>query len=627
MQVIVNDILRSRQWVAYDKSSGFTVGRSVDNDVVLSKSRFISSRVFAVDRASGGWWVTVSSDAMPIRVDGADIAPGKSVKLKPISEISLPGYFLTLRQSSADPAPRESSVSLEELALMLRKIHVLVVESVDLRQRQIDATQASRERLLAIGLKIDAIVKQELADKLSAKGKYRLPLLILAMQWRVLRFLSSGNTSTGRSYSIPGFNKKVEALAEDYDADTVEKLGLSDDSRMVSDLADPFEGVFAEAVNKMAAYMPENVQYYIITRHIKKVVCDMIFGLGPLQDLLEMPGVTEIMVVSPTQIYVEQNGVITKTCHTFLDDDSLMSVLERIVAPLGRRIDRSSPIVDARLADGSRINAIIPPLALKGACMTIRRFPKERITFKDLLEWGSLNESALELLKGVIGGKKNVVISGGTGTGKTTMLNVLSGFIGEDERLVTIEDSAELQLQQKHLVTLESRAANVEGKGQVTIRDLIINSLRMRPDRIIVGECRGAEVFDMLQAMNTGHNGSMTTIHANNPQDAMTRLESMMLMAVDIPLQAVRQQISQALDVVVQLERLPNHQRVVSAIAEVKGINPVTGQIITRIIMKNEFDPVSGKHYLVHNGYIPGFLPELVNNGLLDIERVFEIEY
>ena len=207
------------------------------------------------------------------------------------------------------------------------------------------------------------------------------------------------------------------------------------------------------------------------------------------------------------------------------------------------------------------------------------------------------------------------------------MLNVLSGFIGEDERLITIEDSAELQLQQKHLVTLESRAANVEGKGQVTIRDLIINSLRMRPDRIIVGECRGAEVFDMLQAMNTGHNGSMTTIHANNPQDAMTRLESMMLMAVDIPLQAVRQQISQALDVVVQLERLPNHQRVVSAIAEVKGINPVTGQIITRIIMKNEFDPVSGKHYLVHNGYIPGFLPELVNNGLLDIERVFEIEY
>ena len=627
MQVIVNDIIHSKQWVAYNKSSGFTIGRGHENDVVLSKSRFISTKLLSADRNLGGWRIIVAADAMPVIVDGKEVLPGERVDLKPISEISLPGYLLIFRQNDNKSHNKDAGASLDELALLLRKIHGLVVESVDLRQRQDNATDASNEKLLSIGINVDSIIKRDFADTIASGKKYRLPMLILAMQWRAIRLFAAGSNWEERSYSIPGFNTKAESLAMDYDKELVALLGIDDVSSSMDKLSNPFSGVFSKAVRDVVEYMPENVQYYIISRHIKKVVCDMIFGLGPLQDLLEMPGVSEIMVVSPTQVYIEQNGVITKTCHTFLDDDSLMAVLERIVAPLGRRIDRSTPIVDARLYDGSRINAIIPPLALKGACMTIRRFPKESITFKQLLEWGTLSESAVELLKGIILGKKNVVISGGTGTGKTTMLNVLSSFIPEEERLITIEDSAELQLQQQHLVTLESRAANVEGKGQVTIRDLIVNSLRMRPDRIIVGECRGAEVFDMLQAMNTGHSGSMTTIHANNASDAMTRLESMMLMAVDIPLQAVRQQISQALDVVVQLERLPNHQRVISAIAEIQGINPLTGQIITRIIMKNEFDTQTQRNSLVHNGYVPSFLPELVKDKLLDIETVFGIEY
>lgn len=329
------------------------------------------------------------------------------------------------------------------------------------------------------------------------------------------------------------------------------------------------------------------------------------------------------MVVSPEQVYIEQNGVVVESNCTFLGDEALLSVIERIVSPLGRRIDRSNPLVDARLADGSRVNAIIPPLALKGPCLTIRRFPEERITADHLVRWDAVSAQAMELLRGIIAGRKNVVVAGGTGSGKTTMLNVLSSFIHPDERLVTIEDSAELQLQQKHVVSLELRPANVEGKGAVTIRDLIKNALRMRPERIIVGECRGEEAFDMLQAMNTGHNGSMTTVHANSPEDVMTRLESMCLMAVDIPLEAIRQQISQAVDAVVYLERLQNGQRMTTAIAETAGIHPKTGRIITRIIMKANYSSAAGKYQLEHNGYIPSFLPELSAKGHLDIEKSF----
>ena len=349
----------------------------------------------------------------------------------------------------------------------------------------------------------------------------------------------------------------------------------------------------------------------------------MIFGFGPLQDLLEMPGVSEIMIVSPTQVYLEQYGQVRKSSCSFLGDEALMAVLERIVAPLGRRIDRSTPLVDARLPDGSRVNAIIPPLALKGPCVTIRRFPEEQITFESLLRWGTLSTQALELLRGVIAGRKNVIVAGGTGSGKTTMLNALSSLIGEEERLVTIEDSAELQLQHEHLVSLESRPQNVEGKGEITIRDLIRNALRMRPDRILVGECRGGEAFDMLQAMNTGHNGSMTTVHANNPRDTMTRLESMCLMAVDIPLQSIRQQIAQAINLVVYLQRMPNHQRMVTEITEVCGLHPQTGEILTRAIMKANYREEDGKYHLELNGYIPTFLAELAAAGHLDVHKIF----
>ena len=304
-----------------------------------------------------------------------------------------------------------------------------------------------------------------------------------------------------------------------------------------------------------------------------------ILGLGPLEPFLEDPTITEVMVNGAKNIYVEREGKIIRTNVTFESDDHLMRIIERIVAPLGRRIDESSPYVDARLMDGSRVNAVIPPISLVGPVLTIRKFFKIPLTIERLIELGTMSPESIELLKACVQAKLNMLISGGTGTGKTTLLNVISGFIPDDERIVTLENAAELQLRQEHVVTLESRPPNIEGRGEITIRDLVINSLRMRPDRIIVGECRGSEAFDMLQAMNTGHEGSMTTIHANSPREAMARLENMILMAgMDLPHRAIREQIASALNIVVQLERMRDGTRKCVSVTEVQGME---GDVIT----------------------------------------------
>nr|WP_083701740.1 CpaF family protein [Tersicoccus sp. Bi-70] len=313
-------------------------------------------------------------------------------------------------------------------------------------------------------------------------------------------------------------------------------------------------------------------------RLIKEVTDDVI-GYGPLQPLLDDEQVTEIMVNGPSQIYAEYRGRLTLTGVQFTSEEHLRRVIERIVSKVGRRIDESSPLVDARLSDGSRVNAIIPPLAVRGSSLTIRKFSTDPFQVNDLIGFGTLSPEMAELLDACVKGRLNILVSGGTGTGKTTLLNVLSSFIPADERIVTIEDAVELQLQQEHVVTLESRPSNVEGKGEVTIRDLVRNSLRMRPDRIVVGECRGGESLDMLQAMNTGHDGSLSTVHANSPRDAISRLETLVLMAgMDLPLRAVREQIASAVDVIVQLTRLRDGTRRVTHVTEVQGME---GEIVT----------------------------------------------
>ncbi len=308
-------------------------------------------------------------------------------------------------------------------------------------------------------------------------------------------------------------------------------------------------------------------------RSLFQYVLNEMLGYGPIQPLLDDPEVSEVMVNGPKKIYVEKHGILVRTDLAFDDEAHVMRTIERIILPLGRRVDGDSPTVDARLPDGSRVNAVVRPVALDGPSITIRKFSKEKLTTEQLIEFGTITQNMAEFLRACVLARLNIVISGGTGSGKTTLLNVLSGFIPEVERVITIEDTAELQLQQDHILRLETKPRNVEGGGETTVRDLVRNSLRMRPDRIIVGECRGGEAFDMLQAMNTGHDGSLTTLHANSPRDALSRLETMVLMAgVELPLKVVRTQISSAIDLIVQQSRLRDGTRRTTAITEVAGM-------------------------------------------------------
>jgi pilus assembly protein CpaF len=330
-----------------------------------------------------------------------------------------------------------------------------------------------------------------------------------------------------------------------------------------------------EILDQITIPLPEGVPLSTVEKELLQEA----IGLGPLEYLIELDDITEIMVNGPNYVYVERKGELYRTDTAFADDAQVMGAIERIVSPLGRRIDESSPMVDARLPDGSRVNAVIPPLSLVGPSITIRKFSRKPLEGKDLIRFGSLSQNMLDFLAVCVKVRKNILVSGGTGSGKTTLLNILSSFLPNRERIVTIEDAAELQLHQEHIVRLESRPPNIEGRGEITIRDLVRNALRMRPDRIVVGECRGGEALDMLQAMNTGHDGSLTTIHANSPRDALARLETLVLMAgFELPLRAIREQIASAIDVVVQISRERDGSRKITHISE---ITKMEGDIIT----------------------------------------------
>lgn len=345
----------------------------------------------------------------------------------------------------------------------------------------------------------------------------------------------------------------------------------------------------------------------------KSSLVQNLLKLGPLESLLADDSVTEIMVIDENRVYIEQNGLVSLSDVQFESVEHLMRIIERIVAPLGRRIDTSSPMVDARLADGSRVNAIIPPLAADGPCLTIRKFGKKIFNCDMLLKYGSVTEEMVNFIKCCVEARKNIVVSGGTGSGKTSLLNAISAFISNSERIVTIEDSLELKLQQPHVVRLEARPANADGQGAVTIRSLVINSLRMRPDRIVIGECRGGEALDMLQAMNTGHDGSLTTVHANTARDAVSRLETLVLMAgMELPLTAIRNQIASAVDLIIQTSRLSDGSRKIISITEFEGLND-EGKPMLRDIFR--FKPIKTENKKVYGEFeavnIPSFFEEL----------------
>lgn len=370
------------------------------------------------------------------------------------------------------------------------------------------------------------------------------------------------------------------------------------------------------ALEREFSELPKSISRRVLARQ----VLDEAIGLGPLEALIEDDSVTEIMVNGADDIFIEREGRVVKSDVTFTNDRAVISAIERIVAPLGRRIDESSPMVDARLKDGSRVNAIIPPVALRGPSISIRKFAKRKLEGRDLITYGSLDEPMLRFLEIAVREKKNVVVTGGTGSGKTTLLNILSNFIPPNERVVTIEDAAELKLVQPNLVALEARPPNLEGKGTISIRDLVKNSLRMRPDRIVVGECRGGEALDMLQAMNTGHEGSLTTAHANSPRDAISRIEVMVLMAgMDFPMAVVREQICSAIDLIVHQKRFPCGSRKVTHISEITGLE--SGTIQLQDIFRFDVRTYSGSNGKVAGdfgatGAIPEFMEELADRGV-----------
>jgi len=371
--------------------------------------------------------------------------------------------------------------------------------------------------------------------------------------------------------------------------------------------------VLNDSYNLTKVNLPQTIKEQLF-----REIMDDLLGFGPLQPLLDDPTISEIMVNGRDYVYVEMKGKLIKTQVKFSDDEQIIRIIERIILPLGRHIDADTPMVDARLPDGSRVNAIIPPVALDGPSLTIRKFGKEKLSIAQLVEFGSLTTGMAEFIRVCVLSKLNIVVSGGTGTGKTTLLNVLSSFIPEDERIVTIEDAAELKLQQEHIVRLETKLPNVEGHGQVAVRDLVRNALRMRPDRIIVGEVRGGEAMDMLQAMNTGHDGSLTTLHANAPRDAISRLETMCMMAgIDIPVKIVRTQIAAAVDLIIQITRLKDGTRKVTSITEVGGMEG--DMVILSDIFKFEQTNVTPNGKVIGEmkptGIRPLFTPRLEASG------------
>jgi pilus assembly protein CpaF len=417
----------------------------------------------------------------------------------------------------------------------------------------------------------------------------------------------------------------VESAAETVDEQRMLELSLWIVDRIQASLGSQTELKRAPETERMLqerfARVYQQAGVNLTPEQIKRLftmVCDELMGFGPIQPLLNDDTISEVMVNGPYRVYIEQKGKLKLSPVRFANDEHVLKVIDRIIRPLGRRIDRKWPMVDARLPDGSRVNAVIPPCAIDGSTITIRKFSKNKLKVDDLIRFGSLTPEMAEFLRACVVSRLNIVVAGGTGSGKTTLLNVLSNFIPDDERIVTIEDSAELQLAQEHVVRLESRPPEVDGTGRVTIRDLVINSLRMRPERIVIGECRGGETLDMLQAMNTGHDGSLTTLHANTPRDALARMETMALMAgMDMPLKVIREQIASAIDLIVQQTRLEDGQRKVAYITEVQGMEGET--VVLQDIFKLEIlgKTPEGKIQaeLRPTGVRPRFTPRLESHG------------
>ena len=609
----------TRRTVSVD-AEPIVIGRNDDCDVVL-KGPFVGRRHAAIVRRGNQFFVE-NLGRSGTRVTNREILSGKPVRVDFGDEIQIGQFSLALirpdggAKSERDPAGEDRFELHRRLMDFEQQIHAELLERMNLRvTASINKSDAAFvNQILSHLEEVLSVRCRQMEDELVVHTcRTHLHRLVIA---EVVRQCQGRFQTDYRAADERLLDANHEQAIGEVVASVVDTLPLLFDPTTVNEDLAVAEVAFDDQFNQVIDSIAPALRRYIVHRTVSKDIQDIMFGLGPLQDLLDMANVSEIMVVGKDRIYVEKNGVIQPTTRSFFSDEVLMSVIERIITPVGRRVDHSTPLVDARLSDGSRVNVIINPLSLVGPCLTIRKFGWIPFTIDDLIERDTISEPCAEFLQGCVIGRKNIIVSGGTGSGKTTLLNTLSAYARPNERIITIEESAELKLPQPHVVGLEGRPANIEGRGEYTIRDLVRNALRMRPDRLIVGEVRGPEALDMLQAMNTGHDGSLSTIHANAPAEAVQRMETLVLMAVDMPIRAIREQIMAAVDLVVHMERFPSGARRVTHITEITEIDQETHEVRLEDIFRLR-DP--GQDRMRHTGYIPTFTEHLVETGRIDV--------
>ena len=616
------------------------IGRGPDNDVVLDNPS-IANHAIVLECKDEGWHVIVI-DGNSIEIGDHEIFKGDTFPVQSDDQIKLFPYTISL---SLEKSPQRKAMSRnrldDQMSLFMRELHVNLIEyheellkriydHLDSPDKQHHPEQWETELEEKISdLETDLEVLAERTGLFKGSQKRLLDhivghtlrgeLLSIVMRQGVRPTAEQQTKSTWSRLqtSHPGREQELERLAQH--VSSALKLG---DIKDPADRIDTIEDQFWSVWKSLQSKIQNDFSEYLSKRYLKQQIKDILFGYGPLEDLLRIPSISEIMVVNSDLIYVERNGVLELTGRRFVSDAVTESIMSRIVGRVSRRIDRSQPLVDARLADGSRVNAVINPIAVSGPCLTIRKFPFHKLTVKDLINKGALSPTLADFLQACVINRCNVLVSGGTGTGKTTLLNCLSDFIPDNERIVTIEDTAELRLQKTHVVQLESKLANVEGAGAYSIRDLVKNSLRMRPDRIVVGECRGHEALDMLQAMNTGHDGSLTTIHANTSEDVILRLEVLVQMAADLPIISIHRQIASAIDLIVQLHRFSSGRRCITQVTEVVGMNPEGPGLQLRDLFLLGEDAGSDED-IRPTGHLPTFMPSLLEKGALNLEAFY----
>ena len=618
MQFWLYDNANSSRTTLQVDADPIVVGRSPKCQIVLD-GPFVAREHARIFRKGNQYFIE-SLGRSGTRVAGRELSAGEPARLDFGDEIQIAQFSLAAVHPDGQKAPAGGEHHQEQQRRLMQfeqQVHAELLERMNLRVTAA-VNKSDRDFVDQIFYHLDEIlnVRCKQLDELLTVHTCRTHLhrLVIAEVVRQCQ----GRLPTDYKIADERLldNQREQAITRLVTAMVDMMPLLFDPTTVGEDLAvaeEAFDDLFDQALDSITPPLRQ----YIVKRTVSKDVADVMFGLGPLQDLLDMANVSEIMVVGKDRIYVEKNGVIQATTRSFFSDEVLLSVIERIITPVGRRVDHSTPLVDARLPDGSRVNVIISPLSLVGPCVTIRKFGWIPFTIDDLIERDTLSAQCAEFLQGCVIARKNIMICGGTGSGKTTLLNTLSAYARPSERIVTIEESAELKLPQPHVVGLEARPANIEGRGEYNIRELVRNALRMRPDRIIVGEVRGPEALDMLQAMNTGHVGSLSTLHANAPAEAMQRLETLILMAVDMPVRAIREQIVAAVDLAVQLQRMPNGQRRITHITEITEIDRETEQILHEDVFLLH-DPEDKR--LRHTGYMPTFAESMIEKQHIKVE-------